>query len=162
MRKRRIGLAGVAVVLAAAASLAVATSGSAGGAATLKVAWIYPGPHNDGGWAQSHDDGRRYVQKMLGNKVQTTYKENVFSNASVPQIVVVVTRTSASSGPTSGIGFSSSAIRPGSTKIAAAIALAIAILLVRRLAASRRPGPDPSPALERRGAFMRRKGGRAH
>ena len=36
---------------------------------------------------------------------------------SVPQIVVVVMRMSASSGPTSGIGFSSSAIRPGSTKM---------------------------------------------
>jgi hypothetical protein len=38
---------------------------------------------------------------------------------SVPQIVVVVMRTSASSGPTSGIGFSSSTIRPGSANIAA-------------------------------------------
>ena len=36
---------------------------------------------------------------------------------SVPQIVVVVMRISASSGPTSGIGFSSSTMRPGSTKI---------------------------------------------
>ena len=40
---------------------------------------------------------------------------------SVPQIVVVVIRTSASSGPTSGTGFSSSTMRPGSTKIAAFI-----------------------------------------
>ena len=36
---------------------------------------------------------------------------------SVPQIVVVVMRMSASSGPTSGIGFSSRTMRPGSTKI---------------------------------------------
>ena len=35
----------------------------------------------------------------------------------MPQIVVVVTRIRASSGPTSGIGFSSSTMRPGSTKI---------------------------------------------
>jgi hypothetical protein len=40
---------------------------------------------------------------------------------SVPQIVVVVTRTRASSGPTSGIGLSSSTMRPGSTKTAAFI-----------------------------------------
>ena len=40
---------------------------------------------------------------------------------SVPQIVVVVTRISASSGPTSGIGFSSSTMRPGSTNTAAFI-----------------------------------------
>ena len=60
--------------------------------APLKVAWIYPGPHNDGGWAQAHDDGRLLVEKMLGDKVETTYKENVFSNAQVPQIVAGLAR----------------------------------------------------------------------
>src|SRR5579875_2394151 len=40
---------------------------------------------------------------------------------SVPQIVVVVTLSRASRGPISGIGFSSSTMRPGSTKIAAFI-----------------------------------------
>ena len=42
------------------------------------MAWIYVGPHNDGGWSQAHDDGpARTSQKKLGSKVQTTYKENV-------------------------------------------------------------------------------------
>ena len=40
---------------------------------------------------------------------------------SVPQMVVVVMRSNASSGPTCGIGFSSSTMRPASTKIAAFI-----------------------------------------
>src|ERR1700739_72147 len=40
---------------------------------------------------------------------------------SVPQIVVVVMRTSASSGPTSGMGLPSRTMRPGSTKTAAFI-----------------------------------------
>ena len=39
----------------------------------------------------------------------------------MPQIVVVVTRISASSGPMSGIGFSCSTIRPRSTNTAAFI-----------------------------------------
>src|SRR6266436_7824498 len=38
---------------------------------------------------------------------------------SLPHIVVVVTRTKASSGPISGIGFSRSSIRPRSTNTAA-------------------------------------------
>jgi basic membrane protein A and related proteins len=91
MRKRRYLLAGV-VVLLGVATLALATSVSAKQAAAFKVAFIYPGPHNDGGWSQAHDAGRLYVQKMLGSKVQTTYKENVFSNASVPQIVAGLVR----------------------------------------------------------------------
>src|SRR5271163_3403339 len=40
---------------------------------------------------------------------------------SVPQIVVVVILNRASSGPTSGMGFSSRTMRPGSTNIAALI-----------------------------------------
>jgi basic membrane protein A len=92
MRKRKALFVGVVALLGVAA-LALATSVAARPKATpFKVAWIYPGPHNDGGWSQAHDAGRLYVQKMLGNKVQTTYKENVFSNASVPQIVAGLVR----------------------------------------------------------------------
>jgi basic membrane protein A and related proteins len=76
MERRRVAL----VALAAAAAL-LAIGVSAGAAKTkaspFKVAWIYVGPHNDGGWSQAHDQGRLYVQKKLGDKVQTTYKENI-------------------------------------------------------------------------------------
>jgi len=92
MRKRKALFLG-AVALLAVGALGLATSVAAKPAASpFKVAWIYPGPHNDGGWSQAHDAGRLYVQKMLGNKVQTTYKENVFSNAQVPQIVAGLVR----------------------------------------------------------------------
>ncbi len=92
MRKRKALLLGVVALLGVAA-LALATSVAAGPkAGPFKVAFIYPGPHNDGGWSQAHDAGRLYVQKMLGSKVQTTYKENVVSNAQVPQIVAGLVR----------------------------------------------------------------------
>jgi basic membrane lipoprotein Med (substrate-binding protein (PBP1-ABC) superfamily) len=92
-RKFVLGALIACLVVAAAvlAGLAAATPGKKA-AGPLKIAWIYPGPHNDGGWSQAHDAGRLYVQKMLGDKVQTTYKENVFSNASVPQIVAGLVR----------------------------------------------------------------------
>ena len=84
MRKRKALFVGVVALLGVAA-LGLATSVAARPkAAPFKVAWIYPGPHNDGGWSQAHDAGRLYVQKMLGNKVQTTYKENVFSQRAGP------------------------------------------------------------------------------
>ena len=79
MRKLGAGL-GVALVTIAPAALAVATTGTAApGAkkAPIKAAWIYVGPHNDGGWSQAHDKGRLYVQKAMGANVITTYKENV-------------------------------------------------------------------------------------
>src|SRR5262249_50019800 len=52
-----------------------------------KVAWIYVGPHNDHGWSQAHDQGRLYVQKALGSKVQTTYKENIANGPQLQQTV---------------------------------------------------------------------------
>ena len=91
MRRKVVG-AGLVLALLAV-GLVLTTAGSAKPEqAPLKVAWIYPGPHNDGGWAQAHDRGRLLVEKQLGSKVQTTYKENVFSNAQVPQIVAGLAR----------------------------------------------------------------------
>jgi basic membrane protein A len=79
--------AGVLAAILAAVALVVAGSGSAKGTAAFKVAWIYVGPHNDGGWSQAHDDGRLYVQKMLGSQVQTTYKENIAVGSQFDQTV---------------------------------------------------------------------------
>jgi len=69
LTKRNIALAAI-VIVAAAAVLAVGTSaGSAKSSGAFKAAWIYVGPHNDGGWSQAHDQGRLHVQKTLGSKV---------------------------------------------------------------------------------------------
>jgi basic membrane protein A len=76
MRKSRWTLA-VAVAAVVVTALSLAATGSARDQQALKAAWIYVGPHNDGGWSQAHDNGRLYVQKKLGAKVVTTFKENV-------------------------------------------------------------------------------------
>src|SRR5437016_14201405 len=86
MRKYVVG----ALVLGLAATALVVAGGSAakpGATTPFKVAWIYPGPHNDHGWSQAHDVGRLYVQKALGSKVQTTYKENIPTGPVLDQTV---------------------------------------------------------------------------
>jgi basic membrane lipoprotein Med (substrate-binding protein (PBP1-ABC) superfamily) len=85
MTRRKLIPAGILAICAIA--LAVTAAGSAKRASTFKVAWIYVGPHNDGGWTQAHDNGRLYVQKMLGSKVQTTYKENIAVGPQLQQTV---------------------------------------------------------------------------
>jgi len=60
----------------AAAILAFAASG-AGAADKLKACFVYVGPHNDGGYSQQHDMGRQQVDKELGDKVETSFVENV-------------------------------------------------------------------------------------
>lgn len=61
------------------------TGGS--GAKTVKAAWVYVGPINDGGWTTAHDAGRKYVEQELGDKVETTYKENVPEGPAATQVI---------------------------------------------------------------------------
>jgi len=90
MRKKKVVLGAVVACLAlgAVALAGLATASSGGKAASpYKVALILVGPHNDGGWSQAHYDGLQYVQKVLGSKVQTTYKENIAVGAQFNQTV---------------------------------------------------------------------------
>src|SRR5437016_3390850 len=94
-KRALVALFGVgALSLASLAGMALAkpSAKAAKAASPFKVAWIYPGPVHDGGWSQAHEDGRLYVQKMLGSKVQTTFKDKAFSNAQVPQMVAGLVR----------------------------------------------------------------------
>jgi basic membrane protein A len=53
----------------------------------VKAAWIYVGPTSDGGWTTAHDNGRKAVEKALGNKVKTEYKENIPEGPEVAQTI---------------------------------------------------------------------------
>ena len=66
--KRIIGLA-AAVLLGLSSATAFAEK--------LKVGFIYVGPIGDHGWSYQHDQGRLAVEKAFGDKVETSYVENV-------------------------------------------------------------------------------------
>jgi basic membrane protein A len=53
----------------------------------IKAAWVYVGPINDGGWTQAHNAGRTYVEKELGDAVETTFKENVPEGPEATQVI---------------------------------------------------------------------------
>lgn len=50
------------------------------------VAFVYVGPHDDGGWSQAHDVGREYVEANVEN-VHTAYVENVAEGADAEQVI---------------------------------------------------------------------------
>jgi simple sugar transport system substrate-binding protein len=62
---------------AASAALLVGFAASGAEAAKLKACFVYVGSHNDGGYSEGHDKGRLYLQDKLGDKVETSYVENV-------------------------------------------------------------------------------------
>jgi basic membrane protein A and related proteins len=66
------------LLCAAAAAVSVAAlSFSASAADKLKVGFIYLGPVGDFGWTYQHEVARQMVVKELGDKIETTYLENV-------------------------------------------------------------------------------------
>jgi simple sugar transport system substrate-binding protein len=66
-------------LLTALASLLLGSFGvlHAAAAERLKVGFIYLGPIGDFGWTYQHEVARKEVVKELGEKVETTYLENV-------------------------------------------------------------------------------------
>src|SRR6266849_5176089 len=69
---KKIVLAATAVMLTAAASLCGASA-----AEKLKVGFIYLGPVGDLGWTYQHELARQALAKEFGDKVETTFLENV-------------------------------------------------------------------------------------
>lgn len=43
----------------------------------LKIGFVYVAPLSDAGWVRQHDEGRKAVEAALGNRVKTSYVENV-------------------------------------------------------------------------------------
>ena len=69
---RKILIAATAVMLTTGASLSGASA-----ADKLKVGFIYLGPIGDLGWTYQHDLARQAVVKEFGDKIETTFLENV-------------------------------------------------------------------------------------
>jgi basic membrane protein A and related proteins len=71
MRNRIVMAAAVVAVTAAAATF------GATAADKLKVGFIYLGPVGDFGWTYQHEVGRQGLVKAMGDKIDTTFLENV-------------------------------------------------------------------------------------
>src|SRR6202166_2809636 len=69
---RKILIAATTVMLTAGASLFGASA-----ADKLKVGFIYLGPVGDFGWTYQHELARQALVKEFGDKIETTYLENV-------------------------------------------------------------------------------------
>jgi basic membrane protein A len=65
------------ILFGLAAAIAVAAAGPAFAQAKTKACFLYVGSKTDGGWTQAHDIGRQQVDKELGDKIETSFLENV-------------------------------------------------------------------------------------
>ncbi len=80
------------VGMAALVTLALMTSHGFA-AEKLKVGFIYVGPIGDHGWTYQHNRARLEMMKALGDKVETTYLENVPESADAERALERLART---------------------------------------------------------------------
>ncbi len=72
---------------AASAAMEAAPAATAK-AEPLKVAFIYVGPVGDAGWTYAHDNARKAVEAKYGDKVKTSFVENVPESAADAERVI--------------------------------------------------------------------------
>jgi len=75
MNRRRFVQTAAATAIGAALPLIHTRGASA--ADPLKIGFLYVGPVNDGGWNTAHEAARQEMMKTLGDKVTSSYVENV-------------------------------------------------------------------------------------
>lgn len=84
----------LSMAVAIASGLALAGGGlpEARAAEKLKAAWVYVGPVGDFGWSYQHDQGRKAVEQALGDKVETTFVENVPEGPDAERVIEQLAR----------------------------------------------------------------------
>ena len=53
----------------------------------LKIAFAYVGPVGDGGWTVAHDNARKALEKEFGDKIKTSFAENVPESADAERVI---------------------------------------------------------------------------
>ena len=74
-------------LLASAAAVALAFSGTAMAEDKTKVGFVFVGPVGDGGWTYEHNKGRLAVEAEFGDKVETVFQESVPEGADAERVM---------------------------------------------------------------------------
>jgi len=76
-----------AAVLAGCGKKEEAKPAAAAKAEPLKIAFAYVGPVGDGGWTFAHDNARKALEKEFGDKIVTSFVENVPESADAERVL---------------------------------------------------------------------------
>ncbi|HKJ61185.1 MAG TPA: BMP family ABC transporter substrate-binding protein [Hyphomicrobiales bacterium] len=72
---------------AALFAVAIGTTGAAAQKDKVKAAFVYVGPIGDHGWSYQHNQGRLALEKEFGDKVETSYVENVSEGPDAERVI---------------------------------------------------------------------------
>ena len=88
-----------------AAALAVTAAGPAVAQDKIKACFLYVGSKTDGGWTQAHDVGRQLVEKELGDRVETSFLENIAEGPDAERAIERLARSGCAIIFTTSFGF---------------------------------------------------------
>ena len=93
-------------ILAATAALAIGlAAGMAQADDKTKVGFVYVGPIGDHGWSYQHNQSRLAVEEAFGDKVETTYVENVAEGPDAERVIEKLARSGTDIIFTTSFGF---------------------------------------------------------
>ncbi len=101
----------LAIAAATAVLTIAATTLSASAADKLKVGFIYVGPIGDYGWSYQHEVARKKLVEALGDKISTTFLENVSEGPDSERAIVQLARTGHKLIFTTSFGFMDSTLK---------------------------------------------------
>jgi simple sugar transport system substrate-binding protein len=90
MRREFLRTIAAAAMVAGAMTLA---GGEAAAQQKMKVGFIYVGPVGDFGWSYQHDEGRKAVVARYGDRVETTFVENVSEGPDSERVIEQLARS---------------------------------------------------------------------
>ncbi|MEL6791859.1 MAG: BMP family ABC transporter substrate-binding protein [Pseudomonadota bacterium] len=78
----------VKTIMGAALGLAMSAGAAlAAGHEPVKVGFVYVGPVGDFGWTHTHDLGRKAIEEAFGDKVETSFVENVAEGPDAERVI---------------------------------------------------------------------------
>jgi len=99
----------------AAFSVAAFVGGAALADDPMKIGFVYVGPVGDHGWTYEHEQGRLAVEKAFGDKVKTTYVENVSEGPDATRVIQQLARSSHDMIFTTSFGFMNPTLKVAKT-----------------------------------------------
>jgi len=99
------------LLFAMSAAIALGVAANAQAADKVKACFVYVGSHTDGGYSEGHDKGRQYLEKELGDKVETTFVENVPEGPDAERAIERLARSGCNIVFTTSFGFMDATIK---------------------------------------------------
>ena len=99
----------------AAFSVVALVSGAALADDPMKIGFVYVGPVGDHGWTYEHEQGRKAVLAEFGDKVKTTYVENVSEGPDATRVIQQLARSGHDMIFTTSFGFMNPTLKVAKT-----------------------------------------------